>query len=63
MPKQLRLFMVLNERTKSPLKKGAEVLYFNRKVTAKTARNEAMAETGENFILSKGPDHRRNVNV
>lgn len=58
-PKNKRLFGVVNKRNGEPLREKGEPKYFDQKGLAKNARDDAMEETGEAYIVVKGPDHWR----
>jgi len=55
----LSVYIVRNARTREPVKAEGKVVTFPSKPLAKAARNSLMVETGENFVVSFGPDHKR----
>lgn len=55
----LAVYVVRNARTREPVKQGGKIVPFASKPLAKAARDALMIETGENFVVSIGPDHKR----
>lgn len=52
-----RLYIVRNKRTGAPTHSCK--LFFSDKVTAKQYRDLVIEETGEEFIVSPGPAHKK----
>lgn len=55
----LGLYILRNARTREPVRHGPLMQVYEAKDQAKAARNSLMIETGENFIVSPGPHHKR----
>lgn len=62
-PKQLRLFGIKLNRTGQPVLDEGEPVYFNNKFVAKRKRDDLAEETGEDYSVTLGPDHRRYISV
>ncbi len=63
MPKKLRLFSIWLVRTHETVKSKGKQIYYDSKNRAKFERDKLQEETGEQYAVILGPDHKRYARV